>query len=101
MDADQAGSSRGKRQSGVQSDYLGSAFDFAQRSYDSNWAYQGTMQEAEERNQPPTFTDWPQSSQSIFDQHTYMGASMGRILKKNYDHQEQLTELDLMPLIKI
>ncbi|XP_076959506.1 uncharacterized protein LOC143635604 [Bidens hawaiensis] len=89
MNVDQGGPSGDGSQPGMQSGYVGSAFDYAQRPYDSSWAYQGTMQEVVERQRPPTFGNWPEYSQTIFDQQTFMGTSMERALKWSYDRQEQ------------
>ncbi|MFS7936776.1 hypothetical protein Hanom_Chr05g00419741 [Helianthus anomalus] len=49
----------------------------------------GTMEQVVERRQPPTFANWFDSNQMFFDQQRYMGASMERALKENYDWQEQ------------
>ncbi|MFS8007329.1 hypothetical protein Hanom_Chr14g01259761 [Helianthus anomalus] len=46
------------------------------------------MEQVVERRRPPTFSDWPDSCQMLFDHQTYMGATMERVLKQNYDLQE-------------
>ncbi|MFS7966401.1 hypothetical protein Hanom_Chr09g00773331 [Helianthus anomalus] len=53
------------------------------------WAHSGSMEQVVERRQAPTFADWSDSNQMLFDHHTYMGASMESSLKQNYDRQEQ------------
>ncbi|KAJ0770930.1 hypothetical protein HanPI659440_Chr07g0263241 [Helianthus annuus] len=47
------------------------------------------MEQVVERRRPPTFVDWSNSNQMLFDQQTYMGASMERALKQNYYRKEQ------------
>ncbi|KAJ0700209.1 hypothetical protein HanOQP8_Chr10g0365101 [Helianthus annuus] len=84
-----AGPSGGVQGVGTQSRYMGSAFDYAQQLYDQYWAHSGTMEQVVERRQPPMFVDWSDSNQMLFDHQTYMGASMERALKQNYDRQEQ------------
>ncbi|MFS8003622.1 hypothetical protein Hanom_Chr13g01216071 [Helianthus anomalus] len=81
--------SGGEQRWGTQAGYVGSAFDYAQQPYDQNWAHFGTMEQVVERRRPPTFSDWPDSSQMLFDHQTYMVASMERALKQDYDRQEQ------------
>ncbi|KAF5789366.1 hypothetical protein HanXRQr2_Chr09g0370381 [Helianthus annuus] len=85
LDIDRPGPSGGERRGGTQAGYVGSAFDYAQQPYDQNWAHFGAMEYVRERRRPPTFSDWPNSSQMLFDHQTYMGASMERALKQNYD----------------
>ncbi|MFS7918594.1 hypothetical protein Hanom_Chr03g00202991 [Helianthus anomalus] len=89
MDIGGVGPSGSERRGGTQSGYVGSAFDYAQQPYDQNWAPFGTMEQVVERRRPPTFYDWLDSSQMLFDLQTYMGASMERALKQNYDCQDQ------------
>ncbi|KAI3821541.1 hypothetical protein L1987_09109 [Smallanthus sonchifolius] len=83
-----SGSGSGRRE-GTQSGYIGSAFDYSQMPYDPNWAHVGTMEQVVERMRPPTFSDWEDSRQVSYDHQTFMGASMERTLKQNYDRQEQ------------
>ncbi|MFS7987468.1 hypothetical protein Hanom_Chr11g01023031 [Helianthus anomalus] len=47
--------------------------DYAHQPYDQNWAHFGTMVQVVERRRPPTFSDWPDSSQMLFDHQTYKG----------------------------
>ncbi|KAF5778837.1 hypothetical protein HanRHA438_Chr12g0563601 [Helianthus annuus] len=83
MDVDQGGLSRGHV-------HGGGFFDYAERSYEPNWAYQGTMQEVIENQRPPSsvFNSWSGAEQTFFDHQTWMGASMERALKHNFDRQE-------------
>ncbi|KAJ0490186.1 hypothetical protein HanHA300_Chr12g0452571 [Helianthus annuus] len=83
MDVDQGGLSRGHV-------HGGGFFDYAERSYEPNWAYQGTMQEVIENQCPPSsvFNSWSGAEQTFFDHQTWMGASMERALKHNFDRQE-------------
>ncbi|MFS7976957.1 hypothetical protein Hanom_Chr10g00898471 [Helianthus anomalus] len=74
---------------GMQSGYIGSAFDFAQQPYDPYWAHTENMGQVIEDRRPPTFGDWSEPNQMLFDQQTYMGASMERALKQSYDRHEQ------------
>ncbi|KAM0056509.1 hypothetical protein Hdeb2414_s0006g00219181 [Helianthus debilis subsp. tardiflorus] len=73
----------------MQSGYIGSAFDYAHQPYDPYWAHTGNMGQVIEQRRPPTFGDWSEPNQMLFDQQTYMGASMERALKQSYDRQEQ------------
>ncbi|KAF5821078.1 hypothetical protein HanXRQr2_Chr01g0009571 [Helianthus annuus] len=68
----------------------GGFFDYAKRSYEPNWAYQGTMQEVIENQRPPSsvFDTWSGSERTFFDHQTWMGASMERALKHNFDRKE-------------
>ncbi|KAF5784562.1 hypothetical protein HanXRQr2_Chr10g0418251 [Helianthus annuus] len=84
----EAGPSGGVQGVGTQSGYIGSAFDYAQQPYHQYWAHSGTMEQVVERRRPPTFANWSESSQMLFDQQSYMVASMERDLKQNYDRQE-------------
>ncbi|KAK1421834.1 hypothetical protein QVD17_24497 [Tagetes erecta] len=72
---------------GAQSGYIGSAFDYAQQPYDQNWAHFGTMEQVVERRRPPTFSEWSDCNQMLFDHQTFMGASVERALKRNKDSQ--------------
>ncbi|KAJ0899180.1 hypothetical protein HanRHA438_Chr08g0365441 [Helianthus annuus] len=74
---------------GVQSGYVGSAFDYAQQPYDPYWTHTGNMGQIIEQRRPPTFGDWTEPNQMLFDQQTFMGASMERALKQSYDRNEQ------------
>ncbi|KAJ0805030.1 hypothetical protein HanPI659440_Chr02g0044991 [Helianthus annuus] len=42
-----------------------------------------------EKRRSPTFSDWTEPNQMLFDQQTYMGDSMERALKQSYDKNEQ------------
>ncbi|MFS7988529.1 hypothetical protein Hanom_Chr11g01035941 [Helianthus anomalus] len=57
--------------------------------YDPYWAHTGNVGHVIEQRQPPTFGDWSEPNQMLFDQQTYMGARMERALKQSYDRQEQ------------
>ncbi|KAJ0703850.1 hypothetical protein HanPI659440_Chr14g0555991 [Helianthus annuus] len=74
---------------GVQSGYVGGAFDYAQQPYDPYWAHSGNMGQIIEQRRPPTFGEWTESSQMLFNQQTFMGASVERALKQSYDRNEQ------------
>ncbi|MFS7888902.1 hypothetical protein Hanom_Chr00s000002g01600491 [Helianthus anomalus] len=65
-------------------------FDYTERSYEPNWADQGTMQEIIENQRPPAlvFDTWSGSECTFFDHQTWMGASMERALKHSFDRQE-------------
>ncbi|KAJ0627254.1 hypothetical protein HanHA89_Chr01g0023241 [Helianthus annuus] len=65
----------------------GGFFDYTERSYEPNWAYDGTMQEIIENEHPPAsvFDTWSGSERTFFDHQTWMGASMERALKHNFD----------------
>ncbi|MFS7900974.1 hypothetical protein Hanom_Chr00s156130g01823701 [Helianthus anomalus] len=56
---------------------------------DPNWAHHGTMQEVIGNERPPTYTDWDESVRTVYDHQTFMGASMERLMKQNYDRQEK------------
>ncbi|KAM0025657.1 hypothetical protein Hdeb2414_s0021g00577121 [Helianthus debilis subsp. tardiflorus] len=84
-----AGPSRGVQGVGTQSGYMGSAFDYTQQPYDQYWAHSGTMEQVVERRRPPMFVDWSDSNQMLFYHQIYLGASMERALKQNYDRREQ------------
>ncbi|KAM0005743.1 hypothetical protein Hdeb2414_s0200g00830891 [Helianthus debilis subsp. tardiflorus] len=58
---------------GVQSGYVGSAYDYAQQPYDPYWAHTGNMGQIIEQRRPPTFGDRTEPNQMLFDQQTYMG----------------------------
>jgi len=45
------------------------------------------MEQVVERRRPPTFSDWSDCNQMLFDNQTFMGASMERALKRNNDSQ--------------
>ncbi|KAJ0668528.1 hypothetical protein HanPI659440_Chr17g0690401 [Helianthus annuus] len=47
------------------------------------------MEQVIEQRRPPTFGDWSDPNQMLFDQQRYMGASMERALKQSYDRHEQ------------
>ncbi|KAJ0626199.1 hypothetical protein HanPSC8_Chr01g0011311 [Helianthus annuus] len=83
MNVDQGGPSRGHA-------HGGGIFDYTERSYEPNWAYQGTMQEIIENQRPPSsvFDTWSGSERTFFDHQTWMGASMERALKHSFDRQE-------------
>ncbi|KAM0070768.1 hypothetical protein Hdeb2414_s0001g00017041 [Helianthus debilis subsp. tardiflorus] len=68
----------------------GAFYDYMERSYEPNWAYEGTVQEVIENQRPPSpiFESWSGSERTLFDQHTMMSASMERSLKHNFDRQE-------------
>ncbi|MFS7949512.1 hypothetical protein Hanom_Chr06g00572461 [Helianthus anomalus] len=57
----------------VDSSYIGSAFDYAQQPYDPYWAHTGNKGQVIEHMRPPTFGDWSEPNQMLFDQQTYMG----------------------------
>ncbi|KAJ0699886.1 hypothetical protein HanOQP8_Chr10g0361191 [Helianthus annuus] len=80
-----AGPSGGVNGVGTQSGYIGSAFDYARQPYDSYWAHSGNMEQVVEQRRPPTFVVWSEPNQMLFDQQTYMGASVERALKQSYD----------------
>ncbi|KAF5782779.1 hypothetical protein HanRHA438_Chr11g0512851 [Helianthus annuus] len=80
-----AGPSGGVHGVGTQSGYIGSAFDYAQQPYDPYWAHTGNMEQVIEQRRPPTFADCSEPNQMLFDQQTYIGASMERALKQSYD----------------
>ncbi|KAM0030849.1 hypothetical protein Hdeb2414_s0017g00501761 [Helianthus debilis subsp. tardiflorus] len=73
----------------IQSGYVGSAFDYAQQAYDPYWAHSGEMGQIIERRRPPTFGEWSEPNQILFDQQTFMGASVERAIKRSYDRNEQ------------
>ncbi|KAF5798330.1 hypothetical protein HanRHA438_Chr07g0302131 [Helianthus annuus] len=73
---------------GVQSGYVGSAFDYAQQPYDPYWAHTGNVGQIIEQRRPPTFGEWYEPNQMLFDQQTYMGASMERAFKQSFDRNE-------------
>ncbi|KAJ0751618.1 hypothetical protein HanPI659440_Chr09g0314851 [Helianthus annuus] len=79
----------GVQGAGVQSGYVGSAFDYAQQAYDPYWAHSGNMGQIIEQRRPPTFGEWSEPNQMLFDQQTFMGASMERAIKRSYDRNEQ------------
>ncbi|KAJ0585614.1 hypothetical protein HanHA89_Chr05g0202771 [Helianthus annuus] len=90
VDAPMGGSGpAGVQGAGVQSGYVGSAFDYAQRAYDPYWAHSGNMGQIIEQRRPPTFGEWSKPNQMLFDQQTFMGASMERALKQSYDRNAQ------------
>ncbi|KAJ0938286.1 hypothetical protein HanRHA438_Chr02g0048121 [Helianthus annuus] len=68
----------------------GGFFDYAERSYEPNWAYQGTMQKFIENQRPPSFVfdTWSGSEWTFFYHQTWMGSSMERALKHSFDRQE-------------
>ncbi|KAM0051292.1 hypothetical protein Hdeb2414_s0007g00234811 [Helianthus debilis subsp. tardiflorus] len=66
----------------------GGLFDYTERSYEPNWAHQGTMQEVIDNQRPSQFSSWSESTRTFFDHQTFMGASMERALKHNFDRQE-------------
>ncbi|MFS7935216.1 hypothetical protein Hanom_Chr05g00400851 [Helianthus anomalus] len=68
-----------------ESGYIGSAFDYARQPYDPYWAHSGNMEQVVEHRPLLTFTDWYEPNQMLFDQQTYMGASVERALKQSYD----------------
>ncbi|KAJ0783565.1 hypothetical protein HanLR1_Chr01g0021781 [Helianthus annuus] len=78
MDVGQGGLSRGDG---------GGFFDYTERSYEPNWAYDGTMQEIIENQHPPAsvFDTWSGSERTFFDHQTWMGASMEWALKHNFN----------------
>ncbi|KAJ0694149.1 hypothetical protein HanPI659440_Chr15g0605511 [Helianthus annuus] len=41
-----------------------------------------------EQRRPPTFGEWSEPNQMLFDQQTFMGASMERAIKRSYDRNE-------------
>ncbi|KAM0057659.1 hypothetical protein Hdeb2414_s0005g00160911 [Helianthus debilis subsp. tardiflorus] len=81
MDVSQGGPSQG---------HGGGFFDYTERSYEPNWAYDGRMQEIIENQRPPAsvFDTWSGSERTFFDHQTWMVASMERALKPNFDRQE-------------
>ncbi|KAJ0580844.1 hypothetical protein HanRHA438_Chr04g0172911 [Helianthus annuus] len=81
MDVGQGGSGQGQGRG---------FFDYTERSYEPNWAYDGTMQEIIENQRPPTsvFHTWSGSERTFFYHQTWMGASMERALKHNFDRPE-------------
>ncbi|MFS7949515.1 hypothetical protein Hanom_Chr06g00572491 [Helianthus anomalus] len=83
------GPNSGVHGAGMQSSYIGSAFDYAQQPYDPYWAHTGNMGQVIEQRRPPTFSDWSEPNQMLFDQQTYMGASMEKALNQSYDRKEQ------------
>ncbi|KAJ0614992.1 hypothetical protein HanIR_Chr02g0068911 [Helianthus annuus] len=80
MNVDQGGPSRGHV-------HGGGFFDYTERSYEPNWADQGTMQEIIENQRPPAsvFDTWSGSERTFFDHQTWMGASMEQALKHSFD----------------
>ncbi|MFS7903394.1 hypothetical protein Hanom_Chr01g00023491 [Helianthus anomalus] len=66
----------------------GGLFNYTERSYEPNWAHQGTMQEVIDNQRPSQFSSWSRSAQTFFDHQTFMGASMERALKHSFDRQE-------------
>ncbi|KAJ0805134.1 hypothetical protein HanPI659440_Chr02g0046251 [Helianthus annuus] len=80
MNVDQGGPSRGHV-------HGGGFFDYTERSYEPNWADQGTMQEIIENQRPPAsvFDTWSGSERTFFDHQTWMGASMEQVLKHSFD----------------
>ncbi|MFS8034034.1 hypothetical protein Hanom_Chr17g01576481 [Helianthus anomalus] len=81
MNVDQWGPIRG---------HGGGFFDYTKRSYEPNWANDGTMQEIIENQRPPAsvFDTWSGSEHMFFDHQTWMRASMEQALKHNFDRQE-------------
>ncbi|KAF5785390.1 hypothetical protein HanXRQr2_Chr10g0428101 [Helianthus annuus] len=77
-------------QGGPSRGHGGGFFDYTERSYEPNWAYEGTMQEVIENQHPPApvFDSWSGSERTLFDQQTMMSASMERALKHKFDRQE-------------
>ncbi|KAJ0613279.1 hypothetical protein HanHA300_Chr01g0036331 [Helianthus annuus] len=63
-----------------------------EQPYDPYWAHTGNMGQVIEQRRPPTFGNWSEPNQMVFDQQTYMGASMERALKQSYDRQEQCNQ---------
>ncbi|KAJ0567044.1 hypothetical protein HanIR_Chr06g0280321 [Helianthus annuus] len=80
----------GVGQGGLSRGYGGGFYDYTERSYEPNWAYDGTMQEVIENQRPPApvFESCSGSERTLFDQQMMMSASMERALKHNFDHQE-------------
>ncbi|MFS7953056.1 hypothetical protein Hanom_Chr07g00614141 [Helianthus anomalus] len=70
--------------------YGGGFIDFTERSYEPNWAYDGTMQEVIKNQRPSAsiFDTWSKLERTFFDHQTMIGASMERALKHNFDRQE-------------
>ncbi|KAF5764991.1 hypothetical protein HanXRQr2_Chr15g0698481 [Helianthus annuus] len=62
-----AGPSGSVRGAGMQSGYVGSAFDYAQQPYGPYWAHTGNMGQVIEQRRPPTFGDWSEPNQMLFD----------------------------------
>jgi hypothetical protein len=73
---------------GTQSGYIGSAFDYAQRDYEPNWAHIGSMGEVVAHQRPDFFGEWNPPTQMAFDHQTFLGASMERAQKQMYDRME-------------
>ncbi|KAJ0478516.1 hypothetical protein HanHA300_Chr13g0500931 [Helianthus annuus] len=80
----------GVQGAGVQSGYVGSAFDYAQQAYDPYWAHSGDMGQIIQQRRPPTFGNWSEPNQVLFDHQTFLGASAERAIKRSYDRNEQL-----------
>ncbi|MFS8001230.1 hypothetical protein Hanom_Chr13g01187851 [Helianthus anomalus] len=81
LDVGQGGPSRG---------YGGGFFDYTEWSYEPNWAYDGTMQEIVENQRPPAsvFDTWSGPERTFFDHQPWMGDSLERALKHNFDWQD-------------
>ncbi|MFS7918927.1 hypothetical protein Hanom_Chr03g00206951 [Helianthus anomalus] len=62
-----AGPSGSVHGAGVQSGYVGSEFDYAQQPYSLYWAHTGNMGHIIEQRRPPTFSDWTEPNQMLFD----------------------------------
>ncbi|KAM0037851.1 hypothetical protein Hdeb2414_s0013g00408101 [Helianthus debilis subsp. tardiflorus] len=77
-------------QGGYGRGYGGMFYDYAQQSYESGWAYNGTMQEVIENQRPPAsiFDTWSGSERTLSDQNTTNSASIERSLKHSFDRQE-------------
>ncbi|MFS8017690.1 hypothetical protein Hanom_Chr15g01383401 [Helianthus anomalus] len=65
-----AGPSSGVHGVGMQSRYVGSAFDYEQQPYNPYWAHTRKMGQVIEQRRPPNFGDWSESNQMLFDQQT-------------------------------
>ncbi|KAM0071235.1 hypothetical protein Hdeb2414_s0001g00022661 [Helianthus debilis subsp. tardiflorus] len=91
MEVDEGGSSKGGRRRGrpTQPIFSRGVFDYTRQQIDPNWAHHGTIQEVMGNARPPTFTDWAEPAQTLFDHQTFVSASMERLMKQNYDRQEQ------------
>ncbi|MFS8015911.1 hypothetical protein Hanom_Chr15g01362281 [Helianthus anomalus] len=91
MEVEEGGSSRGGRIRGrpTQPIFARGVFDYTRQQIYLNWAHYGTIQEVVGNARPPTFTDWAEPAQTLFDHQTFVSASMEQLMKQNYDRQEQ------------
>ncbi|MFS7897644.1 hypothetical protein Hanom_Chr00s010305g01745301 [Helianthus anomalus] len=69
-------------QGGPSQGHGGGFFDYTERSYEPNWAYDGTMQEIIENQRPPAsvFDTWSGSERTFCDHQTWMGADEQQVL---------------------